>query len=117
MSVTSTRYGNLEAITISWTADGSGNYTESFGLNGQVVKVVTNPDGSSAPSADYDVTVIDGDGVDVLNGDLGDRHTSTSESVVPDPLAYHIGDVTFTVANAGDGGAGVAVFYVLLPRN
>jgi hypothetical protein len=108
----------IEVVQISWTSDGSGDFTEALELNGWLVKVVTDPDGTDAPTANYDITLVDENSVDAANSLLINRHTSTTEEVytlvsgAATPILLS-GDHTFTVANAGDTKAGVCKLYLV----
>lgn len=70
----------------------------------ELLQIETNP-GSTGPTADWDVTLIDSDGADVLDGSGQDRHTS---STLVDPIIWgstslhpviKSGTYTLTVAN------------------
>lgn len=71
---------------LSWTADASGNVTSSniasCNVNGHVLFVVTKP-GSTAPTDNYDLTIVDADGVDIMGGELANRDTVNSEQAMP----------------------------------
>jgi hypothetical protein len=124
MSVSYQKHTSVKVAVVTWESDGDGDATETVALDGQIIKVVTNP-GVAAPTADYDITLVDDDGLDVAQGLLADRHTSNSEEVYlfheatlggtgSDAAAlpvYHSGAVTFTVANAGATKEGVAKIY------
>ena len=79
-------------ITVNWTADaadGSVPDTDliaaiesSFQLYGWIEKIVTNP-GTPAPTDDYDITLEDPEGVDVLGGAGNNRDSSNSEQAIP----------------------------------
>ena len=81
--------------------------------NGLVIAIITNP-GSVAPADNYDLTILDKDGVDIAAGTLANRDTANSEIVQPlaGALAYPQGrpvvgpqTVTFTnQANANCDG-------------
>lgn len=107
-----------QKVSVSWTSDASGDYTETVKIYGFIVKVVFNP--TDGPTDNYDLTLVDGEGVDVLGGGGADRDTSTSEQI-PDPTTgkticgFAYGDVTFTVAAAGNAKSGVTHIYVLNP--
>lgn len=106
---------NFYALTFSWTSDASGNADQesTWPIGGYIVKVITNP-GATAPSVDYDITLTNSDGIDVMHGTLADRHTSTSEEVVPkvaDNVTVYggsavAGKITLNVSNAGDSKVG-----------
>lgn len=124
MSIVKTPYkegGNQstgEKVRISWTSDGSGDFTDSVILKGWLVKMVTDPDATAAPTADYDITLIDDRGGDVLGGAGADR-SATTVQYIPTPNAsplavtYLNGSYTFTVANAGASKAGVCDLYLV----
>jgi len=47
-----------------------------------ITEVRTNP-GTTAPTDNYDITITDSDGIDLMGGTLADRDTSTSEAAAP----------------------------------
>lgn len=116
--------GSIKRADVSWTSDASGDATGTVQLDGEILKVVTNP--TDGPSANYDITIVDEDGVDIAQGLLANRHTTNSEEQYlyeqitlggtgTDRYAapiVHYGACTFTVANAGNAKSGVArIFY------
>jgi len=88
---------------------------------GHITKIVTNPDGTAAPTANYDITLVDADSLDVALGTLANRHTSTTEVVYPtvagsaanntDVRASFAGKLTLTIADAGNSKKGVIAIY------
>jgi hypothetical protein len=106
-----------ERVVIDWTSDASGNADVSIAnLYGFLIKLVTDP-GSTAPTDDYDITLMDENGIDALAGAGMNRDTSTTEQVYPTATSAAIpvflcGTHTFTVANAGNAKVGKAVFYI-----
>lgn len=108
-------------VVVSWTSDGSGDASgTSQKLVGELVKATTNP--TDGPTDNYDITLTDEDGVNILAGcddDLADRDTTNSEEVyfflkdhAGSPLAQSLhpvicGTVTVTVAAAGATKSGV----------
>jgi hypothetical protein len=46
-----------------------------------IAYATTNP-GATAPTANYDITVTDGDGEDIFGGNLGNRSATATESAV-----------------------------------
>lgn len=114
-------------VIATWTSNGSGAASgTSKRVAGSLIKGVTDP-GTAAPSANYDITITDEEGVNILGGtqdDLTDRHTSNTEEeyflVLDDagtPLAQSLhpvvcGAITVTVANAGDTKDGVLYLYL-----
>lgn len=77
---------NVSVLTYSWTADASAATVpataSTIPIDGYVFMVVTNP-GATAPTTLYDITLTDSDGVDIMGGELADRHTSNSEQAFP----------------------------------
>lgn len=117
VSVSYQRKGSGRIAIIDWVSASDGSATGTVVLDGEVKKFVTNP-GSAAPTDNYDITLVDEDGLDVAEGQLANRDTTNSEAVypykevsltgsVPSPRPlYHSGAVVFTLANAGDTKAG-----------
>lgn len=111
----------LSVASITWTSDAGGDAIASLGpLVGELVRVVTNPsDGATSPTASYDVTLTDQDGIDVLAGRAADRSATASESFTPmsgdtttsTPMAL-AGTHTLTVDNAGAARSGVLRLYL-----
>jgi hypothetical protein len=121
----SDRYGGavtrIELAMVSHT-DGTVSGLSTAGINGTILRVVTNP-GATAPTDNYDVTLLDEDGIDVLAGQGADRDTANSEhfcpgvalkdgtttGVVPVVVA---GPLTPSVTNAGSGKTFSLILYV-----
>lgn len=77
-------FGRFRRIVVSLVADaadGSFPPTALPKIEGQLRELHTNP-GTPAPTANYDVALNDGDGVDRLQAAGQNRHTANSE-VVP----------------------------------
>ena len=95
----------LEVITVAWTADsadGSVPDTALGSVEGTLERIVTDP-GSTAPTANYDITVEDADGIDVLGGAGANRHTTNTEEAAIALGTYFqrtvAGALTFRLAN------------------
>lgn len=116
VTVTEERYGSLKKVSFAWTSDGSGNAdgATTNAYNGAIERLVTVPaTAGSAPSDNYDVTVVDEDGVDVLMGAGVDRDTATAEQVLASALGCVANDVlTLHVTNAGNAKSGVVHVYL-----
>lgn len=112
-SVTYQKHTSVKIAVVTLTSNGSGAATQAIEIDGQIVKVVTNP--TDGPTANYDLTLVDDDSIDVAEGLLANRHTTNSEEVYPfkevtlngtgtDAAAlpiYHSGTLTVTGANMG----------------
>ena len=108
-------HGSVKKVAFSWTADASGDASETTAasFDGKLIHVTTVPDGTSAPTDNYDVTLADADGVDLLAGNGANRDTANTEHIISANLgAVAESKLTLTVANAGSGGAGVLYVYL-----
>lgn len=88
-------------LAFSWTADAAAATvpaTASLTFNGFIYSCDTNP-GGTAPTDDYDITLVNADGIDVMGGALLDRDATASERAYASNTPYVVGGVTFTLAN------------------
>lgn len=78
------RIGAIGVVTLTVTADAADgtvpNTDLSTKIGGKLLALETNP-GATAPTANYDITIEDEDGHDVLEGVGANRHTSNTEKV------------------------------------
>jgi len=120
-SVTITRSGvnePVKRIKFAWVSDdttGVASGTTTFSVDGQIHRITTDP-GATAPTADYDITLKDDTGVDVLQGLAADRHTSNTEdvNVVYSSTSVHPlvkSPLTLAVTNAGNSKVGDLYVY------
>lgn len=76
------KLGNVGVITFTCTADSSdGSFPDTIvadKIEGRLLALETNP-GATAPTDNYDVTIEDGGGHDVLEGVGANRDTATTE--------------------------------------
>jgi hypothetical protein len=95
------RIANAKELLVSWVGDASDGTVPTLlidSLRGwYITKVVTNP-GTTAPTADYDITFIDADGIDIMDGGLANRSDTASERVLAAELVGADG-FTITIAN------------------
>lgn len=114
----------IRKITLSWTSDGAGAVSATIAnINGEILRVVTNPDGTDIPTDNYDIVLNDADGFDVLVGLAANRDTATTEAIAPGialtngvtisvvPFAVN-GNLTLSVTNAGAAKKGVITIYL-----
>lgn len=122
----------VRVIEWDWLSDASGDCDVSAsgsanasGVTGTVVGLHAIPEtGATIPTDDYDVTIIDGQGVDVLNGagaNLNQVNTSVENYRFPTdflsegPIVIVDQELTLVVANGGDTQGGVIRLYILVP--
>ena len=128
-TITHESHETVKYVTWAWTSDVSGADVSggagltTFSVSGEVLRITTDP-GSPAPSANYDVVINDQDGIDVAMGFLADRHTTTTESVVPryrgtlpanggaySAPVFTAGPLELVITNAGTSKQGVVRLY------
>lgn len=95
--------GDFVEINTSFIADASAATIPTLAITGyqgwMLYEVRTDP-GSTGPTANYDITLIDEFGIDIAGGQLLNRHTTTSERVVLiDPPILRATSFTITIAN------------------
>lgn len=120
--------GNVRKATMVWVSDDTtGAVTgTSRKIVGRLIKAVTVPSGTAAPTTLYDIAITDEQSVNVLTAcqvTLGDRHASNTEEVyflVKDsaatPLAQSLHPVvcnvlTVAVTAAGNSKGGTVILY------
>ena len=81
---THVKRGPIGIVELTATADASdGSYPDTAlatKISGKLFAMETNP-GSTGPTANYDITLVDQEGHDVLEGVGANRHTSNTEKV------------------------------------
>jgi len=118
MSVTATEITHTSAkkITLVWVsaADGSASGATTSAYDGGIMGLITIPAAAgAAPTDNYDITVSDADGHDVLLGAGANRDTANTEYVLGTSLAAVAGSkLTLAVANAGDTKGGTVIVWI-----
>lgn len=117
LTITYQNHRTVKKITFDWLSDADGDVsaTHTTYLSGQILRVVFDPDGGGTQPSDlYDVTLIDDNGVDVLDG-LGanlSNATTTSEVPVFETPAAIDDLLELVVANAGNAKGGLVILYM-----
>lgn len=110
-------YGQIKKIKAAWTCTAggaaSGTLTDNI-YSGEIIRLVTVPaTAGDAPTDNYDVTLVDEDGTDVLMGSGVDRDTANTEQVLASSLGCVANDkLELRVANAGATKQGVVYIYI-----
>lgn len=110
----------LGICKIKWTVtthtDGTASLVTDHSYFGAVGTVVTNP-GSTAPTDNWDATITDAEGHDVLQGAGADRDTTNTETAGPSVTPSIVfGPLTLNITNGGDTKDLVVTLYVLGDR-
>jgi len=100
-------------LRFAWLSDASGDAdgTTTEKYTGTITRAHFIPSGAAAPTADYDVTLLDEDGVDVLDAQGADRSATLKEAITG------FGEVMkstlqLVVANAGNAKEGTVVVHI-----
>lgn len=111
---------HIKKIIVDWVSDdaaGTASGTTEH-ISGVLLKGVTDPSGTAAPSDDYDIVITDPEGVDVLGAsadDLVDRDTANTECVYFDLAtgSYPVvcDKLTISVSAAGNSKEGQLILY------
>jgi hypothetical protein len=115
----------METVLFTWIANSGGTVPATSTLGnwpsynaGCISKVNTNP-GSTAPTDNYDITLTDSDGIDLMGGELANRDTANSEVAVP-KVDTVFGCVVVTEAftlnisgNSVDSATGTVTVYII----
>ena len=116
VTVTEETFGSIKKIAWAWTSDGSGVVSGTLtthAYTGALERLVTDPDGTAAPTDNYDVTILDEDGTDILMGAGADRDTANIEQVLRTSLGVVANDtLELRIAAAGAAKSGVVWLYL-----
>jgi hypothetical protein len=99
---------------VSWTANASGAaYADTKELQGyEITGFATNPgDGATSPTDNYDVTLIDGWSLDLLQGQGANRDQSANEGVWLTVASICPTTASLRIASAGAVGTGQVRIY------
>jgi len=92
------------------TATGQANKT-TYKYSGEIVRLITKP--TDGPTDNYDVTILDDDGYDVLMGGGLDRDTTNTEQVNASSLGVCLASqLRLNIATAGNTKSGVVILYI-----
>jgi hypothetical protein len=119
--LTDKKIGTMRKVTFDWlsTSSGAASYTMVSPVRGIMYRQVLIPDSSTAtaPSTDYDVTVLDADGVDVLHGAGIAQSNTTITDIVLGSSGYYaptaVEDIIIlSVTDAGNAKGGKVILYI-----
>lgn len=105
VTFTETVHGSVKKLEIAWTstAGGAADGTSEHPYDGRLIAVTTVPAAAGdAPTDNYDLTLTDSGGADVLLGQGADRDTANTEHLLEANLgAVAASKLTLNVTNAG----------------
>lgn len=115
---TETTYTSIRRVKFAWTssAGGAADATTTGFYTGQILAIVTDPDGTDVPTADYDIVVNNDDGVDIFNG-AGANKSATVTETISATLGVDLGvavasKLTLAVTNAGASKKGIVWIFL-----
>jgi hypothetical protein len=110
---TVTKFTSVKKIKFAWTSDtdevADATTTETF--DGLIVLVTTDP-GSTAPSDNYDIELLDSDSVDLLAGQGANRDTANTEHINSGMGGLAASTLKLSVAAAGEEKEGTVYVYL-----
>jgi hypothetical protein len=123
VTVTTTTLSDIRAVkySLAWVSDGSGNVStnpQTF-RPGSLIQIKFIPDGGgTAPTALYDVTLVDASGIDYLGGTGANLSATVStQTRVAAPLIYDAtGTLDLVVANAGVSKGGTVQLWIQIQQ-
>jgi hypothetical protein len=88
--------------------------TTTFTHSGELIRLITKPGtAGDAPTDNYDVTILDSDGYDVLMGAGADRDTANTEQVLKTSLGIcQNTTLSLRIAAAGNAKKGTVIIYI-----
>lgn len=111
---TEVTHPSVKCLKLAWTSasDGTVVSQSSAYYDGKVIWLATDP-GATAPTDNWDLTVTDANGIDVLAGAGADRDTANTEYVAEASLgAVANSKLTVNITNAGDAKTGTIYLYI-----
>ena len=110
----------IKKIVWDWLCTDAGIVvSETTGAyTGEIIRLITDPDAAGdAPTDNYNVTITDEDGYDVLMGGGLLRDTANTEQVLASSLGCcYNSKLELNIADAGDANKGIVILYIKTHR-
>jgi hypothetical protein len=118
VTITEQTVGTVKKIHFAWVSDASGNVTGTGGLttnyfSGELLRLVTVPNGGGTDPTSYTATLLDSDGTDALMGGGATRSATVTEQVLGTSLgAIANSQLTLNISGAGNAKGGDLYVYI-----
>jgi len=118
VTITETIYSSVKKVKFDWTssAGGAADGTTTHTFTGEILRVVQIPGTSGNQPTDlYDMTIVDGDSLDVLFGNGANISNAASSQVhwrTSSLAAIVNSTLTIHVTNAGNAKSGSTIVYI-----
>ena len=119
VTIVEEKFGNalepLQKIAFTWVsaADGTATGQTTNTYTGEIIRLVTVPSPTAAPTDNYDIAINDEDTTDVLMGAGANRDTANTEQVLASSLGCVANDkLTLEITNAGNTKGGTVYLYI-----
>lgn len=117
VTVTAYTIGTIKKVVFAWTSGtaaegGTASGATTVALDGMVLGFTTIPSGAAAPTDNYDITITDAQGHDILLGAGANRDTANTEHVSTGMAGAAESLLTINVTNAGDAKQGTAILWL-----
>lgn len=116
-TLSETTFPTVKKIVWTWTSGtgaegGTVTKVTVAAFDGKIIGLTTDP-GSTAPTDNYDIEILDSGSHDVLLGAGANRDTANTEYVAETSLGAVAGStLTLSITNAGDAKQGVVILYL-----
>jgi len=111
----------MRLFQVAWTSGANGDANlftcpTDLDITGWIHEIETDPDGTTVPTASYDITLLNANGRDVAGGALANRSNSATEMDKPlvnsiQQKAISDGPLTITITAAGTSKKGELLIY------
>lgn len=119
VTVTEENISTVRKVKFAWTSEdgganaGKATKTTTNRYSGEILRLVTIPDGVATPTNAYDVVVNDEDTTDVLMGSGADRSDTNTEQVLGTSLGCVANDkLSLSITSAGNAKKGTVYLYI-----
>lgn len=112
--LTKDQQGPLTKYTLAWTSSAGGAVSGNpFAVHGTLAQVRVVPNtGATQPSDQYDMTLVDANSIDVLDGEGANLSNSTGDIFLCDPLIFVDTSLDLVIAAAGSAKTGTVEVWV-----